>query len=300
VVIDKANAVTYVRGPDGNIQGHHDAQIGTDTPTYVFCENTIVDPTTQRKSGVKSFAADSTSGAPLRNYSQSGMNKAMALLLAGQTQDINRLKATSFILVDPTIQAKTALHDVSLLINGAGSQTYKYLAMAGTILNDSRVFSRTTELNLNTSTTETDVINKAAVWGQLAVGSTFRITIFGTVQTQATSGTLTFRTYLGATAATQTFQMPSQTGASGPFGFHLNIMLTIRSLGASGTMIVGGWGEINFATRVPLTTTSASTTTVDTTGSGSTIPLVKATAQWATSSATNILKVETATIEQVV
>lgn len=299
VMIDKINSVAYVRGPDGNIQGHHDAQIGTDTPTFVFCENTINDPTTQRKSGIKNFSADSTSGAPLRNYSQSGINKAMALLLAGQTQDINRLKASSFILVDPAVQAKTALHDVSLLINGAGSQTYKYPAMGGVILNDSRVFSRTTELNLNTSVVETDIINKAAVWGQLVVGSTFRISLLGTIQTQATSGILTFRVYLGATAAAQTFVMPTQ-GVSAAVGFHLNIMLTIRSLGAAGTMIASGWGEINFATPARLTTTSVSTTTVDTTGSGSTVPLVKATAQWATSSATNILKVETATIEQVV
>lgn len=155
----------------------------------------------------------------------------------------------------------------------------------------------TAEVNLNTSTTETTLVTTTLAPGLFIPGTTFRCTIRGTLQTQATSGALTFRDYLGANVSTETYVMPTQTGASGPVGFMLVIDSTVRTVGASGTYVSHGYGRIDFATPVTLSTTTATTAIVDTTATSS---VLKVTAQWATSSATNILKVETATIEQIV
>ena len=164
--------------------------------------------------------------------------------------------------------------------------------------------SRGSQLNLVSSNAQTDIIAltlpaASALAGRgLVIGSTFRITLRGTVQTQATSGTLTFRFYMGANVAAQTAVMASQV-AAGPVPFWLQADMVIRSIGASGTYVcnIGGW--ISFTTRVFLENTGAtgaSTAVVNTTLAN---PIIKATAQWATSSATNRLLVENANIEQV-
>jgi hypothetical protein len=157
--------------------------------------------------------------------------------------------------------------------------------------------ANTAQVNLNTSTTETSVITFTLPTGSLVAGSTFRLKVRGTVQVQATSGTLTFRPYLGANVSTETFQMASQGTAAGPVAFNLEVDITVRTVGASGTYVANGFGRIEFATAVILTTTIATTAVVDTTAA---TPVVKLTAQWATSSATNILKVETATVERII
>lgn len=154
----------------------------------------------------------------------------------------------------------------------------------------------TSELNLNTSTTETTIITSSSLSALLAVGSTWRFSIRGSVQVQATSGILTFRDYLGANVSAETFVMATQTSAAGPVGFELRVDCTIRTIGASGTYISHGYGRMDFATPVAITTTTTSTAVIDTTVAN---PTVKLTAQWATSSATNILKIETATLERV-
>ena len=159
----------------------------------------------------------------------------------------------------------------------------------------------TSEVNLNTSVTETTVVTMTLPTGELIAGSTFRIKVLGTVQVTSTSGTLTFRPYLGANVSTETFQMAGQTSAEGPVAFWLEVDITVRTTGSSGTYVAAGYGRIEFvtnaATNIPLKNTTATTATVDTTAA---TPVIKLTAQWATSNASNILKVETATIERII
>jgi hypothetical protein len=155
--------------------------------------------------------------------------------------------------------------------------------------------STTSQFNLNTSSTETIIVN--GTLNQLLAGSAVRIQVFGTIQVQSTSGPLTFTTYVGTNASAETFVMPTQTSAAGPVPFTLDAICVVRTASATGTYVTNGYGRIEFATPVLLTPSSIATAVVDTTVAS---PLIKITATWGTNSATNILKVETATIERVV
>lgn len=144
------------------------------------------------------------------------------------------------------------------------------------------------------SSAETTILTTTIPTGILAVGTTFRFKLTGTVQLQATSGALTFRMYVGATAG-QTVQMASR-GILAAAYFWFEGTATVRSTGASGTYITNGeFGFYTGATAVGVQAQGgASTTTVDTTAS---TPVVKLTAQFATSSTTNVLLVQTGAIE---
>jgi hypothetical protein len=144
------------------------------------------------------------------------------------------------------------------------------------------------------SNTETTILTTAIPTGVLAVGTTFRFRLTGTVQLQATSGALTFRMYVGATAG-QTVVMATR-GVLAAAYFWFEGTATVRSTGGSGTYITNGeFGFYTGATAVGVQAQGgASTTTVDTTAAS---PVVKITAQFATSSTTNILLVQTGTIE---
>ena len=154
----------------------------------------------------------------------------------------------------------------------------------------------TAEVDVANTTTETTLVTLAAPTGGLRAGTTYRINVMGTCQNQATSGTLTFRPYLGANAAAQQPTVASITSAAGPGGFWLELFVTVRTTGATGTYVAHGRGEIENATRINLTVTSLATTVVNTTTAN---PVIKLTAQWATASATNALSVSLATIELV-
>lgn len=144
------------------------------------------------------------------------------------------------------------------------------------------------------TTTETPLVSLTLPQGILQPGSTYRLVARGTVQTQATSGTLTFKPYLGGTAAAQTPQMISQ-GANVAASFWLEMYVAVNTAGASGTYVAHGSGEIEFGSRVNLQTSSTGTTAIDTV----TATTLKLTAEWATASATNILTVSIATIERI-
>lgn len=153
----------------------------------------------------------------------------------------------------------------------------------------------TSQVVVQNTTTETDLIAMTLTPADLVVGATYRLSLRGTVQVQATSGTLTFTPYLGGNAAT-TIVIPTQGSAAGPVGFWLDLFVTVRTTGSSGTYIACGGGVWPNGGWYPLVANSPSTAVVDTTASS---PVLKITGKWATASATNILKVETATIEQV-
>lgn len=160
------------------------------------------------------------------------------------------------------------------------------------------IASLSSTFTLASSSTLTPVIATTLPAGLLNTGSTYRIQMMGTIQVQATSGTLTFTPYIQGTALTETVQMATQGSAAGPVGFQLEYLITVRTLGASGTALARPYGNINFATQAVLTSTLNTTTVINTTAAaGSNVLEVQA--QWATNSATNILTVPTAVIERI-
>ena len=128
----------------------------------------------------------------------------------------------------------------------------------------------------------------------LTAGSQFLFRFQGTHQSQATSGILTIRMYVGATAG-QTVVMATQTNAVAACPMQFEGIATVRTIGSGGTYITSGiYDIVNAATtRITYGQGGASTTAVNTTATVT----VKMTAQWATSSSTNVLLIQNATIE---
>lgn len=145
------------------------------------------------------------------------------------------------------------------------------------------------------STTETTIATVTLPTSFLAAGTSFRFMFQGTLQMQTTTGTLTIRMYVGANAG-QIVQLASQGGPLGQCFCEFMGMATVRTTGASGTYIANGRLIANSSVSAlfGFYQGGATTTTVDTTAA---TPVVKITAQFGTSSATNILLVQNATIE---
>lgn len=143
--------------------------------------------------------------------------------------------------------------------------------------------------------TEATLVATTLPPGILQAGSTYRLTAMGTIQVTGTSGTLTFKDYMGGTAAAQSPQMASQGTAAGPVSFWLETYAAVNTAGTAGTYVAHGQGEIEFGTRVNLQTGSTGTTAINTV----TATTLKLTAEWATAAANNILTVSVATIERI-
>ena len=152
-------------------------------------------------------------------------------------------------------------------------------------------------ISIANTNVETTILTYTHVNGGLAAGSQFLFLFQGTHQGQATSGTLTFRMYIGGTAG-QTVQLGSQSSARAQTYCSFEGLATIRTTGSSGTYITSG--RYSYATsataQVQAFQGGASTTTVDTTASSI---VIRITAQWTTASATNILLVQNACIERI-
>jgi hypothetical protein len=218
-----------------------------------------------------------------------GLN-AVTFTRSGSDTFVNA--STSFTLDRPGQRAWLQVVTVS-------STKYWAVILAGETNPRGGLTAITAQSALNTSTTLTTIATTNLPAASLFAGATYRIKLLGTVKVTSTSGTLTFTPYLQNTAL-NTIQMASQTSAEGPVGFALEIMVTVRTVGASGTAIAHGWGHIRFATNTALILASTNTTatTVDTTSAAASTALaVKA--QWATSNANNALAIEVATIERV-
>jgi hypothetical protein len=200
--------------------------------------------------------------------------------------------ATALVLFRPGAKALIQVVTVS------GVKYWKVL-MAGEANLRGGIAANVTQLALNTSTTETAVITTTLPDATLFAGSTYRIKLLGTVKVKATSGTLTFTPYIQNTAL-NTFQMASQTSAEGPVSFALEVMITVRTTGATGTAIAHGWGHIKFATNTALIISSTNTTATTISTLAAATETLKLTATWATSDANNALAVEIATIERVI
>lgn len=155
--------------------------------------------------------------------------------------------------------------------------------------------SKTANQTISSNNAETTILSIAGLpLNYLGVGTVLRFKARGTVQVQAGSGTLTFKVYLG-NVLNASLQMPNQAGAAGPVAWEMEYTVTVQSNGAGGTMLGGGRLSINWATFLNVLADSAGTNAVDTTAA----QIPKITAQWATSSATNILVITQASVEVV-
>lgn len=142
---------------------------------------------------------------------------------------------------------------------------------------------------------EVEIMSATLPTNFLKQGTTFRFQFRGTVRLQATSGTLTFKLYIGANAG-QVIQLASVASAQAEVACEFEGIATVRSTGGSGVFIsTGAFYLLTSATAMRDAIQGGSATTaVDTTAA---TPVVKLTAQFATSSTTNCVYAQTGTIE---
>ncbi|WP_094359893.1 hypothetical protein [Mycobacterium marinum] len=283
----------------------------------------MTEPLPKGQTTFRGAAVISDTSAPAQGYVNSYDASAGTLSIAlpslsGLNPGANFIVEKS--ITDPTLNAVTFTADgsdtfddgaTSLTLSRPGrlvllqtiwiaGTTYWKVLTCGELTRTGGIAAITSQLALSNSTTPTTVITTTLPAVTLAAGSTYRIKLLGTVRVKATSGTLTFTPYIQNTAL-NTIQMASQTSAEGPVGFSLEILITVRTTGATGTAIAHGDGVIKFATNSELTLTSTNTsaTTIDTTSAAaSTALLIQAT--WATADSNNALAVEIASIERLI
>lgn len=131
----------------------------------------------------------------------------------------------------------------------------------------------------------------------LAVGNTIRVTVRGIISNTGTP-TLNLIIKLGATTIVSCGAITTPSGLSNT-GFYVTADLTVRSIGASGTIAGAGMAMCGSGSASPidmLMPTPATPVTIDTTGALT----LDVTATWGTASASNTITGQTATVEVLV
>lgn len=168
-------------------------------------------------------------------------------------------------------------------------------------INNDLIFVGTADKLVTNTTSDTSAVPTGvgdttvqADWWQ--VGRAVRIIAHGTYSTPAiVGGTATVKVKLGSTVIASVSTSALLTGASA-LGFHFEVMITCRSVGASGSVSIGGaiGYQVASSARVyDMLDNGAATVTVDTTGSGA----IDVTVAWDTAAVTKIVKVTNATLE---
>jgi hypothetical protein len=299
--IDKAGATVAIRAPDGTVWSVSHSQIGAVTAPYATHETYSTNSTTDHEPQIARFAADSTA---LRANWSTICSKANSLITDGRAALRNYIPVNTLQLLDQTFANRRAKFDLNANSSTAGQTSTLFVPYrSGVVIN--KVATQTAEAAASNSAAELTIISAILGTNELSfagAGAVYKFTIAGSLTLQATSGALTFRVYLGATAAAQTFVMPTQASAIATAApFMLEVWAQVRTTGSGGTYIAGGYGLL-----WPTTTTViyilaaagaglASTAAVDTTAA---TPTAKLTCQFATASLSNAIKVEVATIER--
>ena len=136
-------------------------------------------------------------------------------------------------------------------------------------------------------------------FGQMYVGQRWRLTAHGIFSTTGTP-TLLLGCYYGGVAGTALAASAATTTGSGAaaWPWKLEVLLSVRSLGASGTIWCQGWLDfptsLTAITRTAIPTTNVQLVTVNT-GTNSALTVG---AQWGTSSSSNTVTCEDFIIEQ--
>jgi hypothetical protein len=311
VGVDKAQAISVLRAPDGTVWGISHAVISATTARYVTVETFSNDATVDSRPQIARFAADST---PVRINSSAGVSRGQSLITDGRAAARNYQDISTLQWVDRYVTGRRAVLNLGIFpanpatTNMSGVTSTMYVpARSGVILNKIGVL--TSPVTVGNTLTETQIIaaTNGVTWpDELAIGgagATLRYQIRGLMQWQAGSGIVTWRVYLGATVAAQTFVMPTQATVQNTNApFMLEILATVRSTGAGGTYIAGGYGLVwPTSTSVVHITASpvanlGTTTAVDTTAQAAG---PKLTVQWGTGPVVaNTLTATVGTIER--
>jgi hypothetical protein len=308
VAIDKYAGVASLKAPDGTVWGFSHSQVSAVTAQFACHETFSGNATSTKKPYIAKFSADSSS---LRVHSTGGISRAQNLIADGRAALRNYIPTNTLRFIDGVYTNRGTKFDLAADANTAGQLSTLYVpARSGNIIN--KLYSQTAQTSLTNTVTETIVAQSPlGMWGnELAVGGagvTLKFTLIGSISTLATSGALTFKVYLANAAATQTFVMPSQASALTSCPFVLEIWAQVRTTGSTGTFIAGGYGMMwptttTVAYIIPASGTSTATTTtlntVTTIANAGGVKPLAVTATWATASASNILRVELATIER--
>jgi hypothetical protein len=175
------------------------------------------------------------------------------------------------------------------------------------------IFNMLTSVTITDSTTETSILNTGGTvfYGtnvinssshgtqpQLVAGKKFRFTANGTIATHSSAGNLTARLKLGNTVIASISGFNLHNNISAPNNFYIESSFTIRTQGASGTVIGGGFLQTdhdhlisNAQTIVGLN--NLGSVTLDTTSDR----VFDFTFQFGTASVNNIITINEATLE---
>jgi hypothetical protein len=171
------------------------------------------------------------------------------------------------------------------------------------------VFNATSSVTITNTTTETSCISSSLVGSrtllastgtsaQLVLGKKFRFTANGTIATHSSAGDLTARLKLGSLVIASISGFNLHNNISAPNNFYIESSFTIRTQGASGTVIGGGFLQTdhehlisNAQTIVGLN--NLGSVTLDTTSD----KVFDFTFQFGTASANNVITINEATLE---
>jgi len=182
-----------------------------------------------------------------------------------------------------------AFNDGSLrFVNDAGT-TFDV-----TTINTGLLMSQTSDVTVANTVSETTIISAdqgslTLAANTLQAGEVIRITARGYLSDTGTPN-LTIKATLGGSEVCSTGAAALNTSVSN-VGWRAVIDITVRTTGASGTVVASGFFEYDDGTVHDMTKTS--TTTVDTTG---TLAL-DITAEWGTADASNTITSQIATVE---
>lgn len=250
VAVDKASSSISVRAPDQTVWSISHALVGYSTARYFFHETISSNSTNQYKPQWAKVTADSQ---PIRINSSGGNNRTQSLITDGRSAARNYQLVSQLQFVAPSpYTGRRAKLDLAHTANNIGQTSIMYVPpRSGVILGKIGVL--TSAVSVANTTTETLVIgaSNGLLWSnELEIGgagATLLIRISGSIKAVTTAGsTLTFKFYPVNVACAQTFVMPLQGVAIATAApFTLEIIVNIRSIGATGTAIAGGLGIIN-------------------------------------------------------
>lgn len=159
------------------------------------------------------------------------------------------------------------------------------------------LFVATEDVTVADTTSETSIVgagvgDKTLRVNALRVGSTIRLTVRGFIS-DVGNPTLNIRVKLGSTTMVSTGAVALSAALSNA-DFSLEVLLTCRSIGASGTVVANGYFMYSNGTTLDMVTTTP--TTIDTTITEE----VGVTVEWGTANAGNTLSSQIVVIEQLI
>lgn len=158
--------------------------------------------------------------------------------------------------------------------------------------------SLVTPITIANSTTETQLTVATIPPNSMAVATTFQIKVSGIGSTAASAPTATWRVRIGTTTLNGNiaFTMgPTPAASQTNQGVSLDLIVTIRTAGASGTMIGNGIALCDWCVLKSKASIITATAVVDTTVEN----IIELTFQWGTADAANTLTIHNTIIKRI-